>query len=134
MLCTACSLIRRIGSNDLHLKTYFEKFCLLLHFYHYHTHSHCIRVRLAAHVFDSLQVSCNIMLELTFLLINVVICGHLWHDFRKSALRRLIVGYNHSFRFLMKFYRNCSASGMFVSNCVPSFMEMWRKYMVLPSA
>ena len=21
-----------------------------------------------------------------------------------------------------------SASGMFVSNCVPSFMEMWRKY------
>ena len=55
-------------------------------------------------------------------------CGHLWHDFRKSALRKLIVGYNHSFRFLMKFHRNCSASGMFVSNCVPSFMEMWRKY------
>ena len=26
-------------------------------------------------------------------------CGHLWHDFRKRALRRLIVGY-HSFRFL----------------------------------
>ena len=22
-------------------------------------------------------------------------CGHLWHDFRKSALRKLIVGYNH---------------------------------------
>ena len=42
-------------------------------------------------------------------------CGHLWHDFRKSALRKLIVGYNHSFRFLMKFHRNCSASGMFVS-------------------
>ena len=64
-------------------------------------------------------------------------CGHLLHDFRKSALRRLSVGYNHSFRFLMKFSRNCSASGMFVSNnCVHSFMEMWRKYiyMVLPSA
>ena len=28
----------------------------------------------------------------------------------------------------MKFHRNCSASGMFVFNCVPSFMEMWRKY------
>ena len=55
-------------------------------------------------------------------------CGHLWHDFRKSALRKLIVGYNHSFGFLMKFHRNCSASGMFVFNCVPSFMEMWRKY------
>ena len=57
--------------------------------------------------------------------------GHLGHDFRKSALRKLIVGYNHSFRFLMKFHRNCSASGMFVSNCVPSFMEMWRKYIYM---
>ena len=28
----------------------------------------------------------------------------------------------------MKFHRNCSASSMFVSNDVPSFMEMWRKY------
>ena len=57
-------------------------------------------------------------------------CGHLWHEFRKSA-RQLIVGYNHSFRFLMKFHRNCSASGMFVSNCVPSFTEMWRKYILV---
>ena len=46
-------------------------------------------------------------------------CGHLWHGFRKSALRKLIVGYNHSFRFFfINFHRNCSASGMFVSNCV----------------
>ena len=51
-------------------------------------------------------------------------CGHLWHDFRKIALRTLIAGHNHSFRFLMKFHCNCSTSGMFVSNCVPSFMEM----------
>ena len=60
----------------------------------------------------------------------VVICivATYRHDFRKSALRKLIVGYNHSFRFFMKFHRNCSASGMFVSNCVPSFTEMWRKY------
>ena len=55
-------------------------------------------------------------------------CGHIWHDFRKSALRKSIVGYNHSFRLLIKFHRNCSASGMFVSNCVPSFMEIGRKY------
>ena len=55
-------------------------------------------------------------------------CGHLWHDFRKSALIKLLVGYDHSFRFLMTFHRNCSACGMFVSNCVPSFMEMFRKY------
>ena len=51
-------------------------------------------------------------------------CGHLWHGFRKRALRKLIVGYNHSLRFLMKCHRNCSASSMFVSNFVPSFMEM----------
>ena len=50
-----------------------------------------------------------------------VYCGHLWHDFRKSALRKLIVGYNYSFRFLMKCHGNCSASGMFVSNCA-----LWR--------
>ena len=40
----------------------------------------------------------------------------------------VIVGYNHSFRFLMRYHRNCSASGMFVFNGVPSCMEMWRKY------
>ena len=54
----------------------------------------------------------------------VMYCG--WKFWK--TLRKLIVGYNHSFGFLMKFHRNCSASGMFVFNCVPSFMEMWRKY------
>ena len=54
-------------------------------------------------------------------------CGHIWHDFRKSALRKLIVGYNHSFRFLMKFHCSCSASGMFVSNCVPSPCLLWQQ-------
>ena len=42
-------------------------------------------------------------------------------------LRRLIVGYNHSFRIIMKYPRHCSASGMFVFNNVPSFKELWRK-------
>ena len=65
-------------------------------------------------------------------------CGHLWHDFRKSALRQLIVGYITNFRFLIKFHRNCSTNGMLVFDCVPSFMEIWRNYigpyMVLHSA
>ena len=43
------------------------------------------------------------------------------------TLRRLIVGYNHSFRIIMKYLRHCSASGMFVFNNVPSFKELWRK-------
>ena len=55
-------------------------------------------------------------------------CGHLWHDVKKSALKQLIVGYNHSFIFLMKYHRNCIVSCMFVFNGLPSFMEMWHQY------
>ncbi len=54
-------------------------------------------------------------------------CSHLWSDFKNDTLRRLIVGYNHSFRIIMKYSRHCSASGMFVFNDVPSFTELWRK-------
>ena len=54
-------------------------------------------------------------------------CSHLWCDFKNETLRRLIVGYNHSFRIIMKYPRHCSASGMFVFNNVPSFKELWRK-------
>ena len=28
----------------------------------------------------------------------------------------------------MNYHRNCSASGMFVFNSIPSFMELWRNY------
>ena len=37
------------------------------------------------------------------------------------------MGYNHSFRIIIKYPRHCSASGMFVFNDVPSFTELWRK-------
>ena len=61
-------------------------------------------------------------------------CSHLWSDFKNDTLRRLIVGYNHSFRIIMKYPRHCSASGIFVFNDVPSFTELWRKsFMVLSS-
>ena len=29
---------------------------------------------------------------------------------------------------IMNYHRNCSASGMFVFNSIPSFMELWRNY------
>ena len=55
-------------------------------------------------------------------------CSHLWSDLKNDTLSRLIVGYNHSFRIIMKYPRHCSASGMFVfNNGVPSFNELWRK-------
>ena len=54
-------------------------------------------------------------------------CSHLWCDYKKDTLRRLIVGYNHSFRIIMNYPRHCSASGLFVSNGIPSFNELWRK-------
>ena len=54
-------------------------------------------------------------------------CSHLWSNLKNDALRRLIVGYNHSFRIIMKYSRHCSASGMFVFSDVPSFTELWRK-------
>ena len=49
-------------------------------------------------------------------------CSQLWRDYRSGSIRQLIVGYNHSFRYIMNYPRNCSASGMFVFNDIPSFM------------
>ena len=54
-------------------------------------------------------------------------CSHLWCDYKNDTLRRLIVGYNHSFRIIMNYPRHCSASGMFVFNGITSFNELWRK-------
>ena len=53
-------------------------------------------------------------------------CSQLWRDFRSCSIRQLIVGYNHSFRYIMNYHRNCSASGMFM--CIPSLIELWRNY------
>ena len=60
-------------------------------------------------------------------------CSQLWRDFRSGSIRQLIVGYNHSFRYIMNYPRNCSASGMFVFNKIPSFMELWRNYIIYGS-
>ena len=60
--------------------------------------------------------------------VDRVYCSQLWRDYKSSSIKQLIVGYNHSFRFIMNYHRNCSASGMFVFNSIPSFMELWRNY------
>ena len=57
----------------------------------------------------------------------VATCGMILR--RALKINKLLVTTTLLFRFLMKYNRNCSASGMFVFNGVPSFMEAWRKYM-----
>ena len=59
---------------------------------------------------------------------NNTYCSQLWRDVRSGSIRQLFVGYNHSFRYIMNHPRNCSASGMFVFNNIPSFMELWRNW------
>ena len=55
-------------------------------------------------------------------------CSQYYYGVISFSIRQLIVGYNHSFRYIMNYHRNCSASGMFVFNSIPSFMELWRNY------
>ena len=53
-------------------------------------------------------------------------CSQLWRDFKScsiTGIRKLIVGYNHSFRYIMNYHRNCSASGMFVFNSI--YLVLW---------
>ena len=64
--------------------------------------------------FTTLPVYCNIAEE------------RLEHIKKKCEFKKNSLGHIHSFRFFMKFHCNCSASGMYVFNSVPSFMEMWR--------
>lgn len=52
----------------------------------------------------------------------------LWCSYKQSTYNKLRVSYNKVFRKLHNLAFNCSASGMFVSNNVPSFSEIIRKY------
>ena len=58
-------------------------------------------------------------------------CSQLRRDFMACSIRQLIVGYNHSFRYIMNYPCNCSASGMFVFNNISSFMELWGNYIMV---
>ena len=62
----------------------------------------------AAMVYPRISMRVRLVLKLRSLELSVhsnMYSGHLWHDFRIGrTLRQLIVGYNDSFRFLMKFH------------------------------
>jgi exonuclease III len=52
--------------------------------------------------------------------------GHCWSIFKKSAMRKLTIAFNNSFRRFMFYPRFCSASGMFAFNHVKSLNEILR--------
>ena len=52
--------------------------------------------------------------------------SQLWWNYTKRAIKKLIVAYNNAFRMLMKLPRDCSASGMFANNRVPSGQAILR--------
>ena len=53
--------------------------------------------------------------------------AHLWITYSVQIMNKFIVCYNNAFRWLMGYPKFCSASGMFVVNCVPSFGELRRR-------
>ena len=50
----------------------------------------------------------------------------LWTNYTQSVYKKLMVSYNNSFHFLLKYPRSCSASEMFVHHNVKSFPECAR--------
>ena len=52
--------------------------------------------------------------------------GQLWWNYSKCVIRKLIVAYNRAFRLLMGYPRDCSASGMFANNRLPSAQAILR--------
>ena len=57
---------------------------------------------------------------------NMYLC-FLWVKCRKSIFDSVKTAYNNAFRIIHSYNFRCSASGMFVSNKVLSFYEMYRK-------
>ena len=53
--------------------------------------------------------------------------SQLWFNYTKKAMQKLLVAYNNSFRILMKYPWDCSASGMFARHCLPSGQAILRK-------
>ena len=56
-------------------------------------------------------------------------CSQLWYSFKRKSLNTLCVAYNNAFRICMGLPRDCSASGMFVTQSIPTF-EALRRNMV----
>ena len=74
-------------------------------------------------------VNCNSAVKLSLFrtyCINMY-CSHLWWTYSKTCMNNIRVAYNNAFRILMGFQRDCSASGMFVSNDIHTFDALRRK-------
>ena len=54
-------------------------------------------------------------------------CTQLWWSYTKSTLRKTKIAFNNSFRFLMRYDRFCSASGMFAEANVNNVDTVRRK-------
>ena len=58
---------------------------------------------------------------------SAMYCAHLWTHVSKQMLNKVRVSYNNAFRKFLGYPRDCSASGMFVSNRVNTFDSLWRQ-------
>ena len=56
-----------------------------------------------------------------------VSCMHLWHSFHASVLTKFKVCFNNAARMFLGYDKFCSASNMFVQECLPGFDAMHRK-------
>ena len=72
----------------------------------------------------------NVKVQLFKSYCTTLYCSQFWYNCSKTFMKKLSVGYNNSFRRLMKLDKYCSASGMFVYYGVPSFGELQRKLIV----
>ena len=52
--------------------------------------------------------------------------SQLWFNYSKKVMKKLEVAYNNAFRILMKYPRDCSASGMFAKHSLPSGQAILR--------
>ena len=52
---------------------------------------------------------------------------HLWHSYHVAVLRKFIVCFNNAARMFFGYDRFCSASNMFVSECIDNFGALRRK-------
>ena len=58
---------------------------------------------------------------------SAMYCSHLWSNVNNQVLKKVRVSYNNAFRKFLGYPRDCSASGMFVSNRLNTFDSLWRQ-------
>ena len=65
-------------------------------------------------------------------------CSHLWCDFKNETLRRLIVGYNHSFRIIITLGTVARVACLFLimflalKNCGGKVFLVFKQRVIIP--